>query len=129
MRTTNKQFKEQVQKHIMERLSEDETTELKGQLQNVADEFSSWYSPYEQKRTPSRYMAFKEFMLGMPSVLNAETYYDEIHNNLKSWFENCGESYKNQPEDKEATIYYHLVTRELETLCKKNNVNLFDYNY
>lgn len=123
MRTTNKEFKVQVQEHITNgALSEEHGETIQEQLQAVVSEFTSWYSPYEQKRTPNKYEAFKEFMLGLPSCFNIEYYYDQISNTLRTWFEACGETYEEKPKDEEAKLYYHLVTREFERLCKLNGV-------
>lgn len=123
MRTTNKAFKEQVRTHIINRLSEDETNVLSEQLENVMDEFRSWYSPYEQKRTPNKHDAFKSFLMGLPSCLSAEFTYYNISESLKEWFTACGEEYKEAPEHKESELYYHLIAREFFALCEKNSVN------
>jgi hypothetical protein len=123
MKTTNKAIKDQIQKHIIEGLSEDTYQSTKMQLQQVKEEFYNWYSPYEQKRTPNKQEAFKEFMNGLPSCLNMEYTYHGIHTTMRSWFENAGETYKEPKDDsKEADLYGSLIYREFNTLCKKNGV-------
>lgn len=124
MRTTNKFFKDQVQGHIMDSvLSEDYGETVQEQLQAVLDEFKSWYSPYERKMNPGVHMGFKNWMLGLPSCFNIEYEYYHISQTLRKWFETCGEVYKERDSDKEAELYYHLITREFETLCRKNGLN------
>jgi hypothetical protein len=122
MRTTTKAFKDQVQKHILSGLSTDETEDVKQQLQNTVDGFKNWYTLYEQKITPNRYDAFKEWLLGLPSQMSIEYTYYNIFQTLKTWFENCGAVYEEKDSDVEAPLYYHLVVREFMTLCKKNGV-------
>lgn len=123
MRTTKKEFKEQIREHILACLSDDVKTDVKEQLQNVVCEFHSWYGPYEQKRTPNKHEAFKGFLLGLPSCFNAEFTHYGISQTLKGWFERCGETYKEQEVDKEVKLYYHLVTREFQWFCQKNGVD------
>lgn len=125
MRTTNKVFKAQIQEHVLERLCTDYTEDPKQQLEGVINEFKSWYSPYEKKRTPNRYEAMKEFLLGLPSCLDVEYTYYNISQTLKNWYENVGETYKQNDSDKEAIWYYHLVIRELFNLCNKYKVETF----
>jgi hypothetical protein len=125
MRTTSKAFKEQVQEYIINGLSDDNQTELKSKLEDVVSDFHSWYSPYEQKRTPNRQEAFKEFLNCLPSSIHTEYTHYRINQTLKSWFENNGETYKDKPTDKELDLHHHLVYRELNTLLKQNNLTLF----
>jgi hypothetical protein len=125
MRTTSKAFKEQVQEYILNGLSEDYGTDTQAQLQGVINDFHSFYSPYEQKRTPNHQEAFKEFLNGLPSSLHTEYTHYGINQTLKSWFENNGETYKDKPTDKELDLHHHLVYRELNTLLKQNNLTLF----
>jgi hypothetical protein len=123
MRTTKNEFKLQVQQHIIERLDTDYTVELKEQLQNTVDGFFDWWGAYEQKRNPSKYGAFKDWLLGLPSQLNIEYRNYYIDETVKNWFTAVGETYK-EPKDEEKTyaLYYHLVTREFSALCQKNGV-------
>jgi hypothetical protein len=126
MGTTNKEFKDQVQIHILERLSTDETEETRQQLLDVINGFNDWYGAYEQKRTPNIEAAFKEWLLGLPSSLNIEFEYYTIHQTLKQWFEDTGSEYKEQSSDKEAELYYHLIVREFRVLCRKNGLDFYD---
>jgi hypothetical protein len=123
MRTTKKEFKEQVQKHVLESLSEEHGTTTKDQLQSVVEGFKNWWGPYEQKRNPSKYGAFKDWTMCLPSEINVEYRHYAMEDNVKSWFNACGEEYK-EPKDESKThdMYLHLVTREFDTLCKKNNI-------
>lgn len=125
MKTTKKEFKNQVQEHILNSLDEQETTNPKEQLQNVVSEFKNWYSPYEQKMHPNRQEAFTDWMNGLPSCLNTEFTNYGINQTLKSWYENCGETYKEHDSDKESQLYRNLVYREFNTLLKKNDLTLF----
>lgn len=120
MRTTNKQFVELVRAHVIEHLSDEETTEVSGQLQNTMNEFKSWYSSYEQKRTPNMQTAFKDFLLGLPSCLTVEFTYHNISLTLKAWFEACGEEYREKECSIESDLYYHLVVREFFKLYEKH---------
>lgn len=122
MKTTNKLFKTQVQKHIIEGLSEDQHTELDQQLQDAVKGFNNWYGPHEQKRTPNRQKAFQEWLMCLPSELNTEFTNYEINQTLKGWFENVGEGYKERDSDKASDLYTALVYREFNTLCKQNGV-------
>jgi hypothetical protein len=132
--TTKKVFKGFVQEHVMNIMLDEaeiesgydiQTTEenlVTTQLQIVIDEFKNWYSPYEQKQTPNRYEAFKSWILGLPSCFSVQYEYYPIHQTMKGWFENCGETYKGEPGSKESDLYYYLTTREFEVLCKKHGV-------
>ena len=122
MRTTKREFKQQVQEHIIERLGTDYYTELKDQLQDTVTQFNDWWGDYEQKHQPNKHEAFKDWLLGLPSQLNIEYCDYNISSSLREWFRNCGEEYKEQGITKERIWYMHLITREFATLCKKNGV-------
>lgn len=122
MKTTKKEFAEQVREHIVNRLSEDKYTELPLQLNAVVEGFKNWYVPYEQKRTPNRQAAFIGWLMRLPSELSVEFTNHGVYETLKSWFENCGEPYKEQSSDKELHWYLHFIHREFSNLCKKNGV-------
>ncbi len=122
MKTTNKAFKEMVQDHILECLSDDYTSNVYEQLENTVEEFKNWYSPYEQHRTPNKFEAFTEFLMGLPSVLSVEYEYYTIGKTLEKWFTDCGENYIEKPSEKESSLYYHLIVREFETLCNRYGV-------
>lgn len=122
MRTTNKEFKIQVQEHILEILSADETVFINEQLKNVVDGFLNWYSPYERKMTPNIQEAFKQWLKGLPSELNIEFEYYKVTPLLKSWYENCNIPFKEKFSSEEYDLYLNLVYREFQTLCKIHNV-------
>jgi hypothetical protein len=125
MRTTKKEFKNQVQEHILNSVLNEEYGETtQEQLKAVAESFNNWYGPYEKKRTPNKYHALTEWGLGLPSEFNIEYRHFAIEENVKNWFSSCGEEYK-EPKDETKTydLYYHLVNREFSDLCKKNNVD------
>jgi len=124
MRTTNKEFKAQVQEHILDNLSTDEYTEPMFQLNQVVEEFKNWYSPYEKRQHPNRQEAFTNWLNGLPSCLHVEYMNYSINQTLKQWFENCGMIYKDRDSDKESELYRNLIYREFRTLCKKHNVEL-----
>jgi hypothetical protein len=123
MRTTKKEFKNQIQEHIIKCLSTDQYTELHFQLNEVVEAFKNWYSPYEQKRFPNRQEAFQDWLMGLPSELSVEYTNYGISETLKSWFENCGETYKEQKD--ELKFYTYLIYREFQSLCKQNKITLF----
>lgn len=117
MRTTKKEFKEQVQKHIQDAINEEMT------LQDVVNNFytEKYKSKYERKFP--KYDAFKEWMTGLPSSLNIEYTNEGINNTLKSWYEACGEQYdESKLSQDESDFYFHLVTREFRNLCNKNGI-------
>lgn len=132
MRTTTKEFKNKVQQHIIDRLGlpwdeernqENENATTAEKLQNAADEFRSWWNPYEQRRTPSKAEAFKSFLQGLPSCLNAEfTYYNQ-RQTLQEWHEQTEAEAERFSDEKVEAAYYHLIYREFETLCKKYQIN------
>jgi hypothetical protein len=125
MRTTNKIFKDQIQEHILNGLSEDISSEQRDQLKAVVDSFHNWYSPYEQKRTPNRQEAFKEFLNGLPSELHLEWTNYGVNQTLNKWFTTAGEVYKEKSSDKDLDTYHNLVYREFNNLLKKNDLSLF----
>jgi hypothetical protein len=122
MKTTNKVFKDQIQAHIIEGLSEDQHTELPLQLQDAVKGFNNWYGKYEQKRKPNRQKAFQEWLNCLPSELSTEFTNYGINQTLKGWWETADQEYKEQDSDKEANLYTALVYREFNTLCKKNGI-------
>jgi hypothetical protein len=125
MKTTNKCFKEQIQTHILERLTEEDfinddykLSTTKDKIELVVKEFKNWYNPYEQKVTPNLQTAFIGFLQGLPSCLNIEFTYHNIHETMKEWFEKCGETYRGEHGGKESDYYYKLIYREFKNLCK-----------
>ncbi|AKQ08331.1 hypothetical protein PQE66_gp016 [Bacillus phage PBC2] len=122
MRTTKKEFKLQVQKHIIDRLSDDEFSTVEEQLQDVVRQFENYSCAYEQRRNPNKYSRFIDWLKGLPSCIHNEYSHYNIYMSLKEWFEACGETYVERDSDKEAELYYHLFVREFETLCKKYDV-------
>lgn len=122
MTTNNKKFKEQVQTHILEILSRDESINTKIQLYNVVSDFNSWYCGYNRKLTPNHQEAFTEFLQCLPSSINVEFEHFEIYNTLRKWFEAIDKPYKESVNSKEAQLYYNLIYREFKTLCKEHRV-------
>lgn len=123
MTTMRKDFRLQVQAHIIDCLSEEESPFLKEQLQNTVDEFKSWYTPVTQKLTPNRQEAFSSFLMCLPSCLSVEYTYYNINEAVKNWFVNVGMSYK-EPKDisKASETYLALIYREFTRLCKEQGV-------
>lgn len=131
MRTTTKEFKNKVQQHIIDRLGnpwdyendhENENATTAEKLQNVVKEFKNWYCPFEQRRTPNRCEAFKSFLQGLPSCLNAEfTYYNQ-RESLREWHEQTEAEAERYNDLQIEAAYYHLIFREFTTLCKKYQV-------
>lgn len=131
MRTTTREFKNKVQQHIIDRLGnpwdyendhENENATTAEKLQNVVNEFLSWWNSYEQRRTPSKAEAFKSFLQGLPSCLNAEfTYYNQ-RESLREWHEQTKAEAERYNDLQVEAAYYHLIFREFTTLCKKYQV-------
>jgi hypothetical protein len=127
MRTTKKEFKVQIQDHIINSVLSDEYGDtIKEQLQAVIDNFKDYYGKYEQKRKPNIQEAFIDWSLGLPSSFNIEYRNFEIQELIKTWFNTAGETYK-EPKDDQKTydLYYWLVYRELNNLLKQNKLSLY----
>lgn len=131
MKTTTREFKNEVQQHIIDRLGnpwdyendhENENATTAEKLQNVVEQFKKWYCPFEQRRTPNKYEAFKSFLQGLPSCLNAEfTYYNQ-RESLREWHEQTEAEAESWSVEKIDFNYYWLICREFEALCKKHNI-------
>ena len=131
MRTTTNAFKNKVQQHIIDRLSatwdevnqrENDDATTAERLQNVVDEFKNWYCPYEQRRTPNRCDAFRDFLQGLPGCLNAEFTYYAQRETLREWHEQTAEESERYTDEQVVYNYYYLIYREFVTLCKKHNI-------
>jgi methionyl-tRNA synthetase len=127
MRTTKKEFKVQIQDHIINSVLSDEYGDtIKEQLQAVIDNFKDYYGAYEQKRKPNIQEAFIDWALGLPSAFNIEYRNFEIQELIKTWFTIAGETYKEPKDDQKHTIYIiGLVFRELNNLFKQNKLSLY----
>ena len=125
MNTTNKVFFMQVQEHIIDALCEDYFESTPERLQATVNAFHNWYGAYEQKRTPSKYKAFKEWLMGLPSEINIEYRHFAISEILEKWFTSVGMEYKERDGSIECEYYLHLVTREFLKVCKKHNITSF----
>jgi len=119
VRTTNKDFRKQVQQHILEHLNDEETTDTKKQLENVVSEFANYSKGLKFHNIQD---AFTSFLQCLPSCLSVEFEYYEIYKNLKKWYESCGETYQEREPEEEANLYYYLIFREFKKLCKIYNV-------
>jgi hypothetical protein len=124
MRTTNLVFKVLVQEHIIECMQTPEGEIPTQYLKDVVEAFKSWYSPYEQKRTPNHQDAFIDWLQGLPSELSVEYSSFMICETLKYWFTHptVDMNFIERHADKEAETYYNLVYREFRTLCTKYKV-------
>jgi hypothetical protein len=123
--TTRKAFKEQVQEHILYIMSDEETNDVKEQLQNVVDGFNNWYDAYEKKQNPNRWAAMADWFMGLPSEISVEYRHYAISALLQQWFENCGEEYKEREGNEEQTFYNSLIIREFLVLCRKYGINAY----
>jgi hypothetical protein len=123
IRTNSKVFKEQVQEHILDNLSEDyhDSDHVADRLADVWNEFKSWK---HGQRIANEQEAFGQFIDGLPSVINTEYTHHGIHNTMKEWFENCGAAYKyDEPHESEYNLYKNLVYMNLQDLSKKYGVH------
>lgn len=118
-RSTHSEVTQQIQEHIIECLSEDETTDLKEQLQNVADAFNNWYGPYEKKRIPNRQAAFIDWLHGLPSELSVEIYYHNQREILSTWM---GVPYNMCSDQKVDKTYHYLIFREISKLFRMHDI-------
>lgn len=125
MRKSNSiEFKKSVWAHIIERLSEEETTDLKKQLQNVVTAFDDWYCAYERRRLPNSCDAFEYWLQGLPCELNAEFTYYAQRCALKNWFDQAQAQADKYEDDEVSKIYYRIIYREFCNLCRQNSVKL-----
>ena len=132
MKTTTKIFKTKVQNHIIKRLGypwddendrENENATIKERLQNVIDNFNSYYNDYERRRTPNQQTAFIDFLLGLPECLSIEYIYYNIRQTLREWHEQTEAEAEKYTDDQAAAAYYWLIYREFCTLCKQNKID------
>ena len=126
IRTNSKVFKSQVQEHILNNLSEDyhDSDHVADRLADVWSDFNSWYGPHEQKHHHNKQEAFTHWLDGLPSCLNTEFESYNVHQTMKSFFEDAGGSYnKSKPDDKEYKLYKNLIYMNLLDLSKKYNVH------
>lgn len=123
--TTRNVFKNAVRKHIEEILDDEQTTDLKEQLENTVVSFYNWYSGYEQKNNPNWFSAFIDWNKGLPSAIHMEYRHYKITEILKGWIEAAGETFKERAGRDEEETYRYLVTREFVALCKLHKVEVF----
>lgn len=131
MKTTTKEFKTKVQNHIIARLGnpydneaniEIENATTAEKLENVVQEFKSWYCPYERRRNPNKAKAFRDFLQGLPSCLNVEYAYYCIRETVRRWHGQTLEESEKYSDEQIADSYYWLIYREFCVLCKQNKV-------
>lgn len=122
LKSNSKIFKTKVQEYIIKRLDTDYTNDLKEQLENTVSGFYDWYQGYEVKRIPNKYKAFGDWLSGLPSQLNIEFSYYDCRNTLKEWFEQNEKESQKYDDNRVWENYLYFITREFESLCKKNNI-------
>ncbi|QOV08465.1 hypothetical protein Kirov_266 [Bacillus phage Kirov] len=122
MRTTNKNFVQQVQNHIIDRLNDEYHSTVKEQLQNVVNEFNNYDSAYERRKFPNKQDNLINFFSGLPTCIHMEYSHYNVHISLKEWFENCGAEYIETDEQKEWDVYRKLFSREFMKLCQQYDV-------
>ena len=117
IRSTNKEVKEKIREHIIERLDPDCEGTLPDKLQHVIKGFEDWKG---NTRYPSQFDAFKAYLQCIPSTLGAEfaTCYQERA--LNEWM---GIPEKDYDADYIESYYYALIYREFKMLCKLTSIN------
>lgn len=101
-------FSSQVMEHIENIISLDGyETNSDNPIQSV---FNIFIAESSHIKNGSNYNLFKEWLKGLPSSMNIHFTDHDIYNQLKQWFENCGETYDESKYDSE--LYFHLITRE-----------------
>lgn len=128
LRSNSKEVTERIRKHIVERLNTDYTQDIKEQLTAVFDEFQSWYGPYEKRRTPNIQDAFAEFLKCLPSCLSTEYMYVCQREALEYFFDGRARKPKKDWTDEQVSkMYYSLIYREFNALCKLYHVSEIRY--
>jgi hypothetical protein len=118
MKTTKKEFYEKVQKHIAERLNDEETTDRTEQLRQVVEEFNDWWCPYEKRRNPNRQNAFIDWLHGLPSCLSIDFYYYDQRQRLQEWHNQTEAEASKYSDDVINASYCYLIYREFCKMCK-----------
>lgn len=116
MRTTNKNFVQQVQNHIIDRLNDEYHATVQEQLQNVVNEFNAYDSAYERRKFPNKQDNLINWLSGLPTCIHMEYTHHNVYVSLKEWFENCGAEYEEQEDHIEWDLYRKLFSRELMKL-------------
>ena len=131
MKTTSKEFYTQVHAHIIDRLgnpwneatqSENENATTAEKLQNVVNEFNSWYCPYERRLTPNHQAAFWKFLMGLPSCLAVEFAYYSMRETLRTWHNQTEAEAAKYTDDQIVAAYSWLIYREFSRLCKQYKI-------
>ena len=119
VRSTNKEVKEAIQVHIVERLDPDCNGTLSYKLEHVVSGFKHWLGPNGLRGYKSQYDAFKGYLQCIPSTLDAEfaTCYQERA--LIDWL---GTPEKEYEADEIEQRYYSLIYREFRKLCELHGV-------
>lgn len=131
LRSTSKVVKERIREYILANLCEDYTTETGEQLQAVVDGFNDWYGRYERKRNPNMFTAWCEWIMGLPSSLSIDYYYDVMRTILDTWFETdmytlaASDERRNNKwtDDEVQELFLWLIYRELKTLMQQHDVD------
>lgn len=118
-RSTHNTVASQIQAHVIECLSTDESTDLQEQLQDVADAFNNWYGDFEKKRMPNRQNAFIDWLHGLPSELSVEMYYHNQRELLNTWMGVPTKPFSDEQVDK---TYFYLIFREFNKLTRMHDI-------
>ena len=120
IRSTNKEVKEKIREHIIERLDPDYEGTLPDKLQHVINGFKSWLGPNGLRGYQTYQDAFKGYLQCIPGTLDAEfaTCYQERA--LNDWM---GVPDKDYDADYIESYYYALIYREFKMLCKLTSIN------
>jgi len=107
MRTTTKQVKEQIQKHIKEYFSQDYGFESDNAVDNIKQQLKSF------DYIPSTYNQAMELVNGGTFLC--------YHSDIKDFLNGLGinEDKKEYSSEKSWKLYSHLIAREIDTMVTK----------
>lgn len=127
IRSNSKEFKTKVKAYILEHISEEYLTEC-GYNANTEDAKiislvecmkSEWWKGYEKQRFPNRYVALKEYLLGLPSAFSTDFYYFNQRQILKQWYEQTETESDKLTDDQIADKFYHQITLNFYNMYDK----------
>ena len=117
----NKEVKIKIRHYITDSIDEDYLTECgykhdkspKTLVTAIYDCMcNEFWQGNEKRRTPNRYEALKQYLMGLPSSISINfTYYDQ-RQLLKKWLQQTDSESDKYSDDKMTELFYHLITRE-----------------
>ena len=125
MKTNSKEVKKAIQGYIIYNLDDEVQGNLKDKLKNCIDCFhSEHYCKYEQKRQPNTYLAFWDYLMGLPSCLSVTYWHDEMRELIAEWLKQSPEQAAKYPDEKVQETFRYLILREFAALLKNHDLEL-----